>query len=393
MAKVRGKSKKRRFKGTVSRNIAKQARGTQFAHLNLPKGVNIFKEEPGTRVSLDIMPYEVTDVNHPDRDEEYGIAVPGELWYKRPYWLHRNIGANNESVVCPSSAKQKCPICEHRAQLLKDGVDWSDDSVKALKPSMRNLYIVIPKGNKNYDEKPHIWDVSQFLFQDKLNEEIQEDEEFETFPDLEEGYTLRIRFSEEQIGSNKFADTSRIDFVQRKKQYKESILKDIPALDEILTIPTYKAIEALFFGGLSHDELDDDIEIAEEDAPFDNDEMEEENDDMEMEEENEDADYDTDEDEDEDELDDDGDEEDNDDAGDDDEEEEPEPEPKKKPTRKKAAPKGKKDKPATKKTKGKSGKKKNRCPHGHTFGEDCESFDECDECDEWEACMDASDEG
>ncbi|MCK9457302.1 MAG: hypothetical protein M0R31_08420, partial [Candidatus Riflebacteria bacterium] len=128
MVKKRDKSKKRRFKGAVSRNAAKQSRGAQYGHLNLPKGISVFREEPKTRVSLDILPYTVTDANHPDRDDEYAIASPGELWYKRPYWLHRNIGASNESVVCPTSVGKPCPICKHRAQMLKDGADWNDDS-------------------------------------------------------------------------------------------------------------------------------------------------------------------------------------------------------------------------------------------------------------------------
>ena len=276
------KKKMRGFKGKVGRNTEKQNRGSQFGHLNLPKGLNVFKEEPGSRIKLDIIPYQVTSKVHLDRDEEYEIAVPGTLWYKHPYYLHRNIGANNESVVCPKSMNQTCPICEYRSQLMKEGAKWDDDTVKALKPSMRNLYVVIPKDNKKYDEVPHIWDISQFLFQEKLNEEIQEDERYETFPDLEEGYTLRIRFSEEQLGSNKFADTSRIDFIEREKGYDEDILEDVPNLDEILIIPSTKAIEALFFGGLTEEEAEaeaeeevyDDEEIEDEvgDKDFDEDE-------------------------------------------------------------------------------------------------------------------------
>ncbi|MCK9520637.1 MAG: hypothetical protein M0R74_16680, partial [Dehalococcoidia bacterium] len=147
----------RKFKGGVSRNAAKQSRGAQYGHLNLPKGIRIFKEEPKARVDLDILPYEVTSDVHPDRDDEYGIAVPGELWYKRPYWLHRNIGSNNTTVVCPTSIKKPCPICEYRAQLLKDGADYKDETVQSLRASLRNLYVVIPKGNKNFLEEPHIW--------------------------------------------------------------------------------------------------------------------------------------------------------------------------------------------------------------------------------------------
>lgn len=359
--------RKSRFKGAVSRNAERQARGvSQYGYLRLPKGVNIFKEEPRTRVELDIIPYVVTCDNHPDKDEEYGIAVKGELWYKRPYWLHRGIGPDNQSVVCPSSVGKPCPICEYRAQLLKEGAKWDDDTVRALKPSMRNLYVVIPKNNKNYSEEPHIWDISQFLFQDKLNEEIQENEEYETFPDLEEGYTLRIRFAEGTFGSNKFAEVSRIDFIERKKSYDESILDKIPSLDDILEIPPYHTIESMFFGNMSPDEVEEDEDI--------DDDMEEEEDE---DEDDDDEDIDDDDDDDED-IDDDNEEDDEEDE-DEEEEEHNEKKSKKSPL--------KRQQPHSKVTKGKG---KNKCPYGHEFGVDNDSYDDCDNCEVWEKCLEAS---
>ena len=393
---------KRKFGGGVGRNAAKQQRGAQFRHLSLPKGLTMFKEEPKSRISFDIIPYEVTVDNHPDRDEEYGIAVKGSLWYKRPYHLHRNIGANNESVICPASVGQKCPICEHRAQLLKDGADWKDDSVKALKPSMRNLYLLVPIGDKKNDESVHLWDISQFLFQDKLNEEIQENEEYESFPDLEDGYTLRVRFSEETFANNKFAATSRIDFIERKSAYDEDIIDPEQSLDALISIPSYKSLEALFFGGLSKDEIDEDDDVDDEDDVEDDDvpkkkihrkkkEVVEEEEEDEIDED--DVDDEEEEEEEEEvkkpvkrtrakkkvveepeEI-----EEEEDEDVDEEEEEEPEP-PKKKSTSKKAT-----SKKATSK-KGDDGK----CPHGHRFGKDCEKFDECDDCELWGECIDAS---
>jgi hypothetical protein len=359
--------KKSRFKGAVSRNAERQARGvSQYGYLRLPKGVNIFKEEPKTRVELDIIPYVVTCDNHPDRDEEYSIAIKGELWYKRPYWLHRGVGPDNQSVVCPSSVGKPCPICEYRAQLLKDGAKWDDDTVKALKPSMRNLYVVIPKNNKNYSEEPHIWDISQFLFQEKLNEEIQENEEYETFPDLEEGYTLRIRFAEGTFGTNKFAEVSRIDFIERKKPYDESILEKIPSLDDMLEILPYPTIESMFFGNMSPDE----------DEEYDDEDLEkkkvEEDEDIDDDMEDEDGEYDED-------IDDDDEDEDTTEDNDKDEDEDEEEDNKKK--AKKSPPKRQKPK-ATAKAK--------KCPYGHEFGVDNDSYDDCDNCEVWEKCLEAS---
>ena len=240
------KHRKGNFRQQVFKNTRKQEQSLRGRHLRMPSGVPIFKETPQSRVNLDFVPYLVTVANHPDRDDEFETAVEDSLWYRRPYRLHRNIGVDNTSIICPTSIKKRCPICEHRAKLLEEGSDWQDEDVKSLKWSLRNLYVVVPLGLKDYDEVPHVWDISQFLFQEKLNEEIKEDEELGIFPDLEEGKTLTIRFSKEVLGKTEFAETSRIDFKDRKA-YDEDILDSCPSLDGMLVIDTYASIKSLLF--------------------------------------------------------------------------------------------------------------------------------------------------
>jgi len=335
------KKSKGKFKGKVTSNAKKQkSQGSQYGHLQLPKGVNVFKEPTHGRVYLDFMPYEVTDQHHPDKDADEGVAVPGSLWYKRPYRIHRNIGVDNETVICRASIGKKCPICEHRAHLLREGTDYQDDTVKALKPSNRNLYCVIPKGHKEYEGKPHIWDISQFLFQEELNDELEEDENMGMFPDPEEGLTVGVRFKEDQIGKNKFGKANSITFSERDEQYDSKTLKKIPNLDEVITIPSYKEAEAKFL------EYDDDVEeedqVEEEDVEQTEAEQETEQEEDEQEEQEE------------------------------QEEEKPKPTPARKRTGKKQS--------------------ANKCPHNHTFGEDCEDHDECDECELFEQCLDAKED-
>lgn len=250
-------SRRGSFKGKVSHNSAQQrAKATSYGHLSLPHGIQVFKEEPGT-VHLDILPYVVTDERHPDRKDEVGIAVPGEYWYRRPYKLHRNIGSDQTAMVCPTSIGKKCPVCEHRAKLLNDGVDYKDDRVKALKASERVLYYVQPKGERKWEDKPHLWDISHFLFQEKLNDEVKENPDCETFPDLEEGFTLRIRFTEGKIGTTTFAETSRIDFDDRKYAYDERDIDELSSLDDVLIIRTYDELERAFLEtGDDEDEAD-----------------------------------------------------------------------------------------------------------------------------------------
>jgi len=339
------KKKRSKFKGKVAGDAQRQKqRASSYGYLNLPKDVSVFKETPGGKHRLDIIPYEVTSKKHPDRNDEFEVAIPGELWYKLPFKIHRNVGGDNDVVVCPTTFGKSCPICEYRSKLFKEGADKED--IDAVKASGRNLYVVIPLGDKEHDEKVHIWDISQYLFQNLLNEEIDEDESFEIFPDLEEGLTLRIRFDERSIVKNKFAEASRIDFKERDEAYEEDILDDVPTLEECLNILSYKELEMKFF------ELDEDDLEEDEDKQEKQDEEEEEKPKrrkkkkvIEKEEEEEPE-----------------------------EEEEEEEKPKKK----------------TKNRKTKD--KNNPCPHGYEFGVDTDEHEECDTCDEWESCIDKKEE-
>jgi hypothetical protein len=255
------------FKGKVASDAKRQATaGSSYGYLRLPKGLNVYSPEPGKRAKFDIIPYTVTNPKHPDRNVEEGFAIPGSIWYKRPFRIHRNIGVDKDSVVCLTSFGKKCPICEYRAIQQKAGA--TKEELKVLNSSLRNLYCVIPIDSKTNESEPHVLDISQFLFQDKLNEEIKENDEYEIYMDLEEGLTLNVRFLSSTMGSSKpFAEAGRIDFEKRKQQYTEDILEEVPDLDSLLTELSYKELETKFMEMEGEAELTEEEEEEEDDVP------------------------------------------------------------------------------------------------------------------------------
>jgi len=356
------KKKKSSFKGKVNRNVSKQkSNARSFGYLNLPEDMKMFKEQIDERVYLDIIPYIVSDEHHMDREEDYDIATPGEIWYKKPYKIHRNIGPNNEAVVCPTTFGKRCPICEYRQKLFKDGAD--KELTRALNTSLRNLYIVIPIGHKKYEEVPHIWDISQHNFQNLLNKELDEDEDYETFPGLEDGLTLKIRFDEASVATTKFAEATRIDFKERDEAYGEEILEDVPDLDTLLKVHSYKELETMLY---EYDEVDDEDEDEKETRKYrDADDDEDESPKKSYRKKK--------------------------DASPEDDDEDENPKPKRRKKKDKEEEEEEEEKPQrSKPTRSKSGKKSDdKCPHGHKFGIDTEDYDECDECDLWRACIKA----
>ena len=259
------KAKKSSFRGAVSKDVKRhQAQGSSYGHLLLPKGVSVYNPKPGSKVTLDFMPYMVTDDRHPDKQGEE-FAYKGSIWYKRPYKIHKNVGANKETVVCPTSFGKKCPICEYRIQRQKEGAD--KDELQTMKAQLRVLYLVIPLDSPEHKKEVHIMDVSHYLFQEHLQDELDESPEYEVFPDLEEGYSVYVRWKSETIGNSKpFADAGKIDFKERKKQYKESMIKELPSLDNVLNCLSYKELDAKFLE-MDPDDIVDEDEDEDDDTP------------------------------------------------------------------------------------------------------------------------------
>ena len=254
------KNKKSSFQGKVAKASKKTAQqNSNYGYLNLPKGVNVFKPENDSRVTLDFLPYIVTMKNHPDKDEKDGTAVKDSIWYRLPFKTHRNVGtgANHSRVVCPSSFGKKCPICEYKVKKVAEKADKAD--IDALKTSPRYLYIVNPLDSSKFEKgKWHIFDISHAMFQKLLDDELDEGSVSEIFMDTAEGESLKVRFTGKTIGNSKpFPEATKITAVERAKPYADSVSGETPKLDEILVVLTYEELEKKFFE-LEDEEEDDD---------------------------------------------------------------------------------------------------------------------------------------
>ena len=341
------KKKRTSFRGRVGRNIEKKKSEKKGrSYLTLPDGVTLFKPEKGS-VKFDILPYIVTDTHHLDRDDEHRDAVVGDIWWKKSFKVHKSVGVDGDTVVCPKTFGKPCPICEHGKQLNDEGEDWDD--IKEIYSKDRSLYVVIPIDasgfDEEYEEKPYVFDMSYHLFEKQLDEELGIDEAYEAFPNLEGGLTLDVRFREKKFGKAVYYEAAVIKFEEREADYEDDFVDAIPNLDEMLVVLTYDQLKTMYFEQQDPDDTSSEFEEVTETEP---------------------------------------------------EAEKTRPprkqknikteasaaevvEEKKKPTRA--------TKPAHKKpdedTTG-----ENKCPHGHEYGKDGNTKNECADCELWDACMD-----
>ena len=245
----------------IRKRAAQQQAGTGgFTTLNLPDGVEFFNPKAG-KYLVDILNYKVGKGN-PYADE-------GELWFERTYWVHKNVGTDGKTFVCPkmsTDGRNPCPICEYRAKMQKQGADKK--LLSDLKPKERQLFNVIDV-TEGPNKKVLIWDISNYCFGKQLDGEIRdadEDDGYVEFPALQGGFTLRLGIDEESVtaesGSYNFIKVNRIAFKPRKRDYDESILSKLLCLDDLLIIPEYGQLEKEFFQDtIDKDDDDDDNDV------------------------------------------------------------------------------------------------------------------------------------
>lgn len=248
------------LKNRQEASIAKNDKQFVPTTFSIPAGVEMYKPRAGTN-KLDIIPF---------------IDRNGEMQYVLEYCQHIGVGVDNSREICIAKPpyKKACPICEHRSKEMAAGRKWDEPDIKALSPKYRCMYNVIDLLEP--EKGIQIFEVSQFLFQKPMNEDLKEYNESEDeeiiFADLEDGRTVVFKGRETEFNGrssvNKFDSFS---FVERKKPYAKTKIKEAIQLDSLLTPKSYDELAALFFAIPSDDEDDEDQEREEtdySDVPF-----------------------------------------------------------------------------------------------------------------------------
>ncbi len=228
---MRNREEKKRNYSSATSMAEKKEAGFQASYLKLPKGIKLYRPKVG-KALLDVVPFTAQEGN-PNADE-------GQIHWERTFWVHRNIGPNQETLICPAkTAGEKCPVCEARARLSMDDDEDAEEMRKTLNPKERQLILI--RDAKEPDKGLQLIDLSTYAFGDEILKSIRsadEGEDWELFFTLEDGKTLRVTWEEETIGrGQKFIKAARIDFKDRAEALEEEILDEAPGLDEIPIVP------------------------------------------------------------------------------------------------------------------------------------------------------------
>ena len=203
--------------------------------------IKIFKCKNGEHV-LDIIPYRVGKFD-PTKNE-------GKHAYVLNLFVHKNVGATNEQMVCPArNYKKKCPICEE-VKRLQDEEDAPFEEYKDLLAKKVNVFNIWCDDNDDERDKGvQVWSISHFFMEEKLQGRATNKRTGERvfYASPRKGVGRSIGFTRKGKGKGKVEFTDH-EFIKRDYSIPKEILDEAVILDEVIHIPSYEEIYELFYG-------------------------------------------------------------------------------------------------------------------------------------------------
>lgn len=222
------------------------ARGPSI--INIPAGTKLYKLDlanAGKDHYFNILPYNIETENHPSVFK--GKRKIGDGDFRLDIYTHRVDGVLKGNVLCMSQTYGKpCPYEQ----------EVGDQDTKSA--SHRTVFWVQEcdrRGNPIGDGKPQLFITSHYAFTKTFLEEVDIQGKqlgFNgpvPFADPDKGYVIGFRFRAATAGGGiKYAELSRVDFLERANPIPQATLDSIPALDTLLVIPTAKMVHDALYG-------------------------------------------------------------------------------------------------------------------------------------------------
>lgn len=213
-------------------------------YLALPAGMEQYRVKvtpENKKTVFRILPYFLTDTrNNPDCTVEDGA------YYKRRFFVHKNIGPQKLTVTCPlHTFGKECPICDEVARMRRADDEYSEEDIKSMNAKEQAIYFVMEKGS----DAIKVLCMSTFLFDEKLTQEIDDEENGEDvagFANLEGGKWLSVRWKESESKKFKCLSADSIKFLDAP-DLDESVVEKLD-LDALLVETSAEDLEKLLEG-------------------------------------------------------------------------------------------------------------------------------------------------
>ena len=283
---AKGKDKKKLvYTNAKKRAESRNTGGWTPTAFKIPDGWDLMKFEKAGTYECDILPT-VAGPSNQGADE-------GNLTYEMTYYVHKDVGPLKKTLTCMQRTfGKKCYGCQQEAKARAQGA--SKEALSAIRAKARQLFVM---RNREEDKKKFRLYEAAYKggpgaqgFGEMIESELDmaaDNDPVQTFYALEGGQTLTIRTKEDKYNGRTFYKPTKIKFSSRKEDYPDSILEDMPVLDELVIPIGYEEFKKEWEGedeekpkGKSKSKPDDDEDDEDDDkAESDDDSDDDDNDD------------------------------------------------------------------------------------------------------------------
>lgn len=209
------------------------------------EGFKLLKLKEGEHL-VDIVPYRA--------GKHDPVTKEGVPSYVLDLWVHRGIGATEDSFICLKLTYGKpCPICEDIARI-SAGEDYDEDYVKKIKAKRRCVYnMVCYDSDKEEDMGVQVYEVSHFYFEKNITVLAKKRRGKSGanvgggigFAHPKHGKSISFVISGQKMNT-KYEGFS---FEDRDYELSKDILQQAFVLDEIIHIPDYDEVKEAYESG------------------------------------------------------------------------------------------------------------------------------------------------
>jgi hypothetical protein len=195
---------------------------------------------------INIIPYKISSEQNALLFDKKVNLESGDASYLVRFSIHRNIGINNDSPICPKHTYGKpCPICEENHVLYNDG---NLEEAKRLMKSDRALYWV--EDLKSDEANYMFFDQPTFYFEQDLLGQAKSKGEDKAIPFASptHGHSISFLGEEKVIGKTKFLAAQHFDFKDRREQPGAESLEKTFDLSDYLILLSYEELKDMLYG-------------------------------------------------------------------------------------------------------------------------------------------------
>jgi hypothetical protein len=229
------KSAREKLREKLREKSQESAQINQNTGLLTGNGVDFFYPKGKESYELDIVVYKAGK-NSPVKKDGRPFNEEDEETYYMPFVKHKNIGSDKrgECICLAGTYRARCPICEHRAELLAN--DGDEDLINTLKQKLTAVYNIRLVG----EDKVKVWEVSNW-WSEKEFQDLKNDASYKRkwgcsevlYMDPDIGKT--IVFTQGENNQVEMGKLKGIRFEERENPVTDEDISNAACLEDLLT--------------------------------------------------------------------------------------------------------------------------------------------------------------